>query len=103
MVGKARIDSSLIIHQYQIDSQWPVDDFAALMPDHLHWLCDTPPEMLLLGSGRITRFPSEAVMEWLRAQRIPFESMDSRSAAHTWNILMGEGRKVSCAMLLPGA
>jgi len=79
-----------------------VDDFSALTPQHLHWLLDTPPEMLLIGSGRVTRFPSEAVMDWLHEQHIPFESMDSRAAARTWNILMGEGRKASCAMLLPG-
>jgi len=91
-----------VIHHHQVDEPWAVDAFADLTPDHLLWLLDTPPEMLLLGSGRITRFPSEAVTGWLHGQKIPFESMDSRSAARTWNILMGEGRRASCAMLLPG-
>jgi len=97
------VRSGLVIHQHQVDTPWEVAAIAELTSDHLQWLLDTPPEMLLLGSGRVTRFPSEAVMDWLHTQQIPFESMDSRSAARTWNILMGEGRKASCAMLLPGA
>jgi len=33
---------------------------------------------------------------------IGFECMDSRASARTYNILVGEGRTVSAAMLLPG-
>ncbi|MDQ6964291.1 MAG: MTH938/NDUFAF3 family protein [Mariprofundales bacterium] len=102
MVGRVRITSSLTIHHQQIDTPWEVDDFAGLVVDRLQWLLDSPPELLLLGSGRLTRFPSAEVCDWLHAQHIPFESMDSRSAARTWNILMGEGRQAACAMLLPG-
>ena len=86
-----------------MDAPWSLDAFDRLTPAHLQWLLDTPPELLLLGSGRVTRFPSPEVMAWLRSHGVPFESMDSRSAARTWNILMGEGRNASCAMLLPGS
>ena len=103
MIGGARVATSLCIHQQQVDAPWPLDVFDSLAPEHLRWLLDTPPELLLLGSGRVTRFPSQTVMAWLQSHHIPFESMDSRSAARTWNILMGEGRNASCAMLLPGS
>jgi uncharacterized protein len=36
-------------------------------------------------------------------RHIGLECMDSRSAARTYNILIGEGRTVSAAILLPGA
>lgn len=102
-VGAARIDSSLIIHQLQLERPWRLERFERMTTDHLEWLTAEPPELLLLGSGRTTRFPPQAVCDWLRQRRIPFESMDSRAAARTWNILMGEGRRASCALLLPGA
>ncbi|MDQ6950403.1 MAG: MTH938/NDUFAF3 family protein [Mariprofundales bacterium] len=101
-IGTARVASSLTIHHHQLEAPWPLACFAELAIEHLQWLCEQPPEMLLLGSGRVTAFPSEAVMAWLHEYHIPVESMDSRAAARTWNILMGEGRNASCAMLLPG-
>ena len=39
----------------------------------------------------------------LAEAHIGFECMDSRAAARTFNILVGEGRNVSLAMLLPRA
>jgi len=42
-------------------------------------------------------------MKALAEAHIGFECMDSRAAARTYNILVGEGRIVSAAMLLPNA
>jgi len=63
---------------------------------------DPMPEVLIIGTGRLTAFPSAEVMAWLAEHHIGYECMDSRSAARTYNILVGEGRDVSAAMLLPG-
>ena len=67
------------------------------------WILDNPPEVLVIGTGRQTAFPDPAVMEMLSGAHIGFECMDSRAAARTFNILVGEGRDVSAAMLLPNA
>jgi len=64
---------------------------------------DSPPEVLLIGTGRTTAFPNADVMQALDQAHIGFECMDSRAAARTYNILIGEGRNVSLAMLLPNA
>ncbi len=64
---------------------------------------ENPPEVLLIGTGRITAFPAPAILETLANAHIGFECMDSRAAARTYNILMAEGRDVSAAMLLPNA
>ena len=69
---------------------------------HLELFTHTPPEVLILGTGRRTCFPDEAIRSYLRDQKIGFECMDSRSAARTYNILVAEGRPVSAALLLPG-
>jgi len=64
---------------------------------------EKPPEVLLIGTGRTTVFPAALILQALKAAHIGFECMDSRAAARTYNILIGEGRDVSVAMLLPGA
>ena len=38
----------------------------------------------------------------LSGQRIGVESMDSHAACRTYNILMGEGRKVTLALIIEG-
>jgi len=66
-------------------------------------LTEPAPEVLILGTGRLTTFPSANILSYLAERHIGFECMDSRSAARTYNILVGEGRNVSAAILLPGA
>ncbi|OIO68100.1 MAG: hypothetical protein AUJ58_09950 [Zetaproteobacteria bacterium CG1_02_55_237] len=61
------------------------------------------PEVLLIGTGRKTVFPDVTILQALDESHIGYECMDSRAAARTYNILVGEGRNVSLAMLLPGA
>ena len=61
------------------------------------------PEVLLIGTGRTTAFPDVNILTALEEKHIGFECMDSRAAARTYNVLIGEGRNVSAAMLLPQA
>jgi len=75
----------------------------AINIDSLRLFTEQPPEVLLIGTGRITAFPDAEVLQFLSETHIGFECMDSRSAARTYNILMAEGRPVSAALLLPGA
>jgi len=64
---------------------------------------ESPPEVLVIGTGRQTAFPDASVLDMLSEAHIGFECMDSRAAARTYNILVSEGRDVSAAMLLPNA
>jgi len=59
--------------------------------------------VLLIGSGRTTAFPAADILAAFEARHIGVECMDSRAAARTYNVLVGEGRHVSAAILLPGA
>jgi len=74
-----------------------------LAPEHLSIITQAPPEVLVIGTGRITAFPCDAVREMLANAHIGYECMDTRSAARTYNILVGEDRDVSAVMLLPSA
>lgn len=74
-----------------------------ITPEDLQFLLETPPEVLVIGTGRLTAFPAPEVLELLENAHIGFECMDSRAAARTYNILVGEGRAVSAVMLPPSA
>ncbi len=64
---------------------------------------DATPEVLLIGTGRTAAFPAADILAALEARHIGYECMDSRAAARTYNVLVGEGRRVSAAILLPRA
>jgi len=101
-INEQRVESGLLLHENRIQAPWGPERIEALRPNDLAPLLSRPPEVLLLGSGRLTVFPPSEILDWLHTHRIAFECMDSRSAARTYNILLGEGRIVSIAMLLPG-
>ena len=90
---------------------------VVLMPDHiLHpWgagrvtelsledfvqIAALQPEVVLLGTGRRLRFPSAALTRPLIEAHIGMEVMDTAAACRTYNILMGEGRRVAAALMM---
>jgi len=102
-VGEKRFDTGLLIHQGHIIAPWGPVQIIELTPEHVAIVLESPPEVLLIGTGRTTSFPNAAVLEALEAAHIGFECMDTRAAARTYNILVAEGRHVSIAMLPPTA
>ncbi len=93
----------MLVHHGGITIPWGPNQLRDLSSKHLAVIFETPPEVLLIGTGRITSFPHADVLESLEAAHIGFECMDTRSAARTYNILITEGRDVSVAMLPPAA
>jgi uncharacterized protein len=82
---------------------WDVASFETLGADHFQRVVELEPELVLFGSGRRLRFPRP---EWLRplmARRIGIETMDTRAACRTYNLLVAEGRSVVAALLLEAA
>jgi len=102
-VGEERFDTGLLIHQGHIIAPWGPAQINGLTPEHIANILESPPEILLIGSGRTTSFPDPIVFEALEAAHIGFECMDTRAAARTYNVLVIEGRHVSAAMLPPTA
>jgi len=104
-IGIDRIDyrSGLLLHANEIAAPWGPANFDALQLADLEPLLAAPPELLLLGTGRRTRFPSPEMRTQLAELPFACDWMDSRSAMRTYNVLSAEGRRVSIALLLPGA
>ncbi len=61
------------------------------------------PDVLLVGSGRRTRWLAEALRARFAEARVGLECMDTRAACRTYNLLATEGRRVALAALVPNA
>lgn len=100
--GQDKIWENFYFLHDQLVAPWAEKCVADLTPQDFSWLEATPKsEVLVLGTGRRTLFPDAKVLDYLSSLNIGYECMDSRSAARTFNLLVGEGRKVAVAMFLP--
>ena len=67
-------------------------DFAALLAHE--------PEIVLLGTGAAQRFLHPRLLSPLTAARVGVETMNTGAACRTYNILVGEGRRVVAALVV---
>jgi uncharacterized protein len=100
MVNGQRYAHSIVVTPEQVLTDWRPADFSALDEAHFELFLALRPEVLLLGTGAQQRFPHPRLYRQLAAARISVESMDTPAACRTYNILVGEDRKVVAAILL---
>lgn len=81
-------------------SEWSAQSFDDLEAHHFSQLVDLKPELILIGTGKRQRFPKPELLKALISAKIGFEIMDSQAACRTYNILVGEGRKVLLALIV---
>lgn len=67
------------------------------------FLTTPQPEVLLIGTGARHRMVPPALRAALKARGLAIDTMDSGAACRTFNILLGEGRRVAAVLLLPQA
>ena len=58
-------------------------------------------EILLLGLGRRMAPVAAELRSWLRQAGIAVEPMDTGAACRTYNVLLGEERRIAAALLPP--
>lgn len=83
-------------------SDWPVASLDTLTEADFQPILDARPEVLILGTGPTLRFVKPALMRHLMTARVGVETMDTAAACRTYNILVGEGRRVMAALLVGG-
>jgi uncharacterized protein len=79
--------------------RWAVDSYEALTAADFEALAALGAEILLFGTGTRHRLPHPRLTAALARAGIGVEAMDSYAACRTYNILMGEGRRVLAALL----
>ncbi len=99
-VNGVRHSQSLVLQANGQCTPWPCPSYDDLAASHFEALVANTPELVIFGSGKRLRFPKT---EWIRAlieRNIGVETMDTAAACRTYNILAGEGRRVTAAILV---
>ena len=79
---------------------WAARSVADLSTNQLDAVLALNPELILLATGAIQQFPPPPILYHARARRVGIEVMDLGGAARTYNVLVGDGRRVVLAALL---
>lgn len=101
MLASGERRQSFIIAANHNAFDWPVNRVHELTTAHCEPLLALRPDVVLLGTGASLTFPQRDILAAFLMRRIGIECMDNAAAARTYNLLLGEGRNVACAFLLP--
>ena len=84
---------------------WPVSDMSSATAEDLELLIAETGrfDWLLLGTGLEMQRPPRRLAEYLTAKSISFEYMATSAAVRTYNVVLGEQRRVAAALIAVGA
>lgn len=100
LVNGSAKTASFIISLEKLVDDWAPAHIDELGTEHMQPLLDLQPELVLIGTGQTLKFPAIEHYACLIQQNIGVEIMDSAAACRTYNILLGEGRKVVAGIIL---
>ena len=99
-INAERFDFSLIVMPEASPRPWNAPTFESLSVDHFNQIEEDTPDVVILGTGERQRFVHPKLIAALSKRHIGVECMDSKAACRTYNVLMGEGRKVTLALII---
>ncbi len=91
----------VIVSAERILADWNPRPIAEMQVEDFQAALEGQPETILFGSGAKHRFVSNFLLTAIMSQDIGFEVMSTAAACRTYNLLLGEGRHVVAALLLP--
>lgn len=92
--------SGLAVTAEAVITDWGPDRIADLDAGHVEALLALQPQVVIIGTGTRQQFPDPALYFGLLERGIGVEIMDTGAACRTYNILVGEGRRVVAGLLL---
>ena len=99
-INAQRYDYSLVVMPEVAPRAWDAPTFDSITEAHFLQIGADNPDVVILGTGERQRFIHPRLTAALTMRRIGVECMDSQAACRTYNILMGEGRKVTLALII---
>lgn len=99
-INDQEIRRSVIVTPEQLVTDWPPQTFADLEEGYFEAIARLEPEIVVLGTGDLQRFPHPRLTQSLLACGVGVEVMATAAACRTYNIIMLEGRRVAAALLL---
>lgn len=101
MVGSQSFDDSFIVTPDTVISPWLRKNRGTLSSSDLFPLLALDVDILLVGTGPTQEIPGPSVYRAFVDKGISIEFMDSAAACRTYNILVGEQRRVGAGITLP--
>lgn len=99
-IGERRLHGSLIVSASTLIADWGPRRIEELTRADLEPALALAPEVLLIGTGPQHCLPGRPLLADLYAARVGFEIMHTGAACRTFNVLLGEGRRVAAALIL---
>jgi uncharacterized protein len=99
-VGTTEYRANVVLTPQGVEPGFAPGGFDALDAPDFARLLQYEPEVVLLGTGARQRFPHPRLTDPLASAHVGVEVMDTRAACRTFNILMGEGRRVVAALIV---
>ncbi|ADJ27155.1 Mth938-like domain-containing protein [Nitrosococcus watsonii] len=97
--GKQKICRNVVVSPGRLQ-EWPPASFAELEKNHFQAFLEMEPEVVVVGTGEQSHFLSPRLIEPLLSHQVGVEFMDTAAACRTYNILVGEGRRVVAALFI---
>ncbi len=97
--GLQTVYRSVIVLPERLE-EWAPASFMELEKSHFQAFLELEPEVVIVGTGERPHLPLPSLMEPLLRQQVGVEFMDTPAACRTYNILVGEGRRVMAALLM---
>ena len=100
-ISDKRYDHSVLVFPDQIIPWSPIDTNNLIVDDFKKVLTVGPiVELLLLGCGKTTWFLPLPLRDELKEMGLVLEPMDTGAACRTFNVLLGENRRIAAALML---
>ena len=100
-ISDNKYDHSVLVFPDQIIPWSPIDTNNLIVDDFKKVLTVGPiVELLLLGCGKTTWFLPLPLRDELKEMGLVLEPMDTGAACRTFNVLLGENRRIAAALML---
>ncbi|HSV19705.1 MAG TPA: Mth938-like domain-containing protein [Casimicrobiaceae bacterium] len=99
-VGTSEVRTNCVLTPEGVEPGFAPQGLDALTSADFEGLLRYRPEIVLLGTGATQHFLHPRVTQPLAAAHVGLEIMGTRAACRTFNILLGEGRRVIAALVV---
>jgi uncharacterized protein len=99
-IGEHSVHGSCIVTADTLITRWEPQSFAELEAAHLEAILALGPELVVLGTGPVQRFPSAEIRVLLARRGVGLEAMQLGAACRTFNVLVQEERRVAAGLFL---
>lgn len=99
-VNGVRHHRNLAVLPDRLLPEWTLANFETLSLADFELLAGLDADIVLLGTGKRLRFPRPGLLQPLVNVQRGLEVMDLAAACRTYNILVGEGRRVAAGLLI---